>query len=663
MMEDLLPAMAWLTCTWLVIRWSFDIAHRAFPADRQSELVLHVGVISVSMVVLGLTVLGAVGAISPWLGLLAPLAFILVLKKLAEKHFTEGDSISWNRFSLSPRACFWFVVIAGLTGHSIVNGVMQFPRDWDNLMYHMPFVDHWIQTGSLAATETPRWSDPANSEVLGLWFAVAFSGDFLVALNNIPTVIVWIVAMLCVARGLGLNGWWPHLVALGSISVSVTLRQTVDASNDLMVPAFFFASVAYAVRYYRSSRSGDLILFGVTLGLLAGLKFFATGYGLVTGLAFALMCWNRLGVKSAALRSIQAVGISLLFGGYWFGRNFWMTGHIFYPQGSEDLHRRIPHPNLPQTTLAWNGDERVAGLAMDAVWEHCGVFHWLLLTILPSLLLWQLWTIWRNHAGLRVINGLLLFLLGSTFLLAVNTPMLVEDQPDTLNHLRWGYTPVRYTLTFLSVGVLTVITVAAQLVANASNRAVGGLQMVLLMILGIQLWTQFSGLRRSVAPDWIGVGIAGEFLAIAGIATFYSYRCRRIFGHILLFCLIGLGSHMICSQSQHWHAGFARFYDKFYVTQYFSQSGTEGARMLVLDYRSYPFFGSRRQNFIIQPMDFQSSEEVLDIMKQQKLSTAVTLVESRKEVSRYRPVWEKLEEHPSFELLEQGRALRVFRLK
>ena len=663
MMEDLLPAMAWLTCSWFVIRWSFDIAHRAFPADRQSELVLHVGVISVSMVVLGLIVLGAVGAISPWLGLLAPLASTLVLKKLAEKHFSKGSSVNQNRFSLSPRGCFWIVVIAGLTGHSVVNGVMQFPRDWDNLMYHMPFVDHWIQTGSLAATETPRWSDPANSEVLGLWFAVAFSGDFLVALNNIPTVIVWIVAMLCVARGLGLNGWWPDLVALGSISVSVTLRQTVDASNDLMVPAFFFASVAYAIRYYRSSRSGDLILFGVTLGLLVGVKFFATGYGLVTGLAFALMCWNKLGVKSAALRSIQAVGISLLFGGYWFGRNFWMTGHVFYPQGSEDLHRRIPHPNLPQTTLAWNGDERIAGLAMNAVWEHCGLFHSLILTILPSLVLWLLWTIWRNHTGLRVVNGLLLFLLISTFLLALNTPMLVEDQPDTLNHLRWGYTPVRYTLTFLSVGVLTAIVVAAQLVANAANRAVGCLQTVLLMILGFQLWTQITVLHRPVVPDLIGACFAGELVTFACVAVYYTRRRRLIYGHILLICFIGLGSSLICFQSQHWHSGFARFYDKFYFTQYFTQSGPKRDRILVLDYRSYAFFGSRRQHFIIQPMDFQSSEEVLDIMKQQKLATAVTRVELHKEVSRYRPVWEKLEEHPSFELLEQGRALRVFRLK
>jgi hypothetical protein len=41
-----------------------------------------------------------------------------------------------------------------------------------------------------------------------------------------------------------------------------------------------------------------------------------------------------------------------------------------------------------------------------------------------------------------------LLLIGTGLALAV-TPFAVEDQPGTLNHLRWGYGPVRYGLCLL----------------------------------------------------------------------------------------------------------------------------------------------------------------------------------------------------------------------
>lgn len=435
-MEDFLSSVVWLSCCCLIIRCSIDVSRRCFPDDCPSQQVLHASAIAIAAIVFGLTVSGACGVLSPGAALILPVLSLLVVRHFVVGRYPWPQPLEMRSVSLA--AYIWSGIAAVLVGHTLVNGVMKFPTDWDTLMYHLPYVNHWLQTGSFAATETPRWSNPANSEVLGLWFAAPFSGDFLVPLNNLPVMVVWIAATIELGRRLGMSGWWPHLAAIACIAVHTTVHETDDASNDLMVPAFFLASLAYAIRFRRSENAADIVLFGASLGLLVGTKFFAAGYGLLSGLAFAAMCFDRMRGLRTLRYSIVAIGISLLFGGYWYARNFLMTGHVFYPQGSEDLHRRIPHPDLSRTTLAWNGDPRVPELFLKAVRELCGPVHFVFMMLLPSVVAWMLWTIWSRESEVRKQNGLLLLLLIGTAVLSVVTPMLVEDQPGTLNHLRWG---------------------------------------------------------------------------------------------------------------------------------------------------------------------------------------------------------------------------------
>src|SRR5262249_55147126 len=56
--------------------------------------------------------------------------------------------------------------------------------------------------------------------------------------------------------------------------------------------------------------------------------------------------------------------------------------------------------------------------------------------------------------------------------------------------------------------------------------------------------------------------------------------------------------------SQRWHAGFARFYDRMFERGVFTALATRDRapeRICVLDFRPYPFFGSRRQHYVCQP--------------------------------------------------------------
>ena len=105
----------------------------------------------------------------------------------------------------------------------------------------------------------------------------------------------------------------------------------------------------------------------------------------------------------AGLRaSLASAGFSLLFGGYWYARNWLLTGFLFYPRGSEDLHRRIMHPDLTQTTLAMNDSVLLADLYLDAIWRRAGPLQYGLMLILPTIaIMLSVLSLrdWRRKAG------------------------------------------------------------------------------------------------------------------------------------------------------------------------------------------------------------------------------------------------------------------------
>ena len=63
-----------------------------------------------------------------------------------------------------------------------------------------------------------------------------------------------------------------------------------------------------------------------------------------------------------------------------------------------------------------------------------------------------------------------------------------------------------------------------------------------------------------------------------------------------------------------WHRDFAGFYDRFFATKVFSYLGQikSGSPLIgVVDYRCYPFFGSRHQFRVIRPAKILSKSALL----------------------------------------------------
>ena len=100
--------------------------------------------------------------------------------------------------------------------------------------------------------------------------------------------------------------------------------------------------------------------------------------------------------------------------------------------------------------------------------------------------------------------------------------------------------------------------------------------------------------------------------------------------------------------SDRWHRGLANHFDRYSQSEVFSSLGQSTQRILVLNERSYPFFGSHRQNHIVQPMLFYSVNHVWDEVVAGKLGMVVTQEDASKEIARYRSAAESLEQDARF---------------
>ncbi|WP_146389742.1 hypothetical protein [Allorhodopirellula solitaria] len=702
----------WLMVTWLVAWSALRLCKQAFPDHSLSADILVTTVLTVGIIHLSLVLMGAAGLLNAWA--VWPVAVLfaglsrIVVRRVRERpadtrrrgQCDRSDELGFVASSTTGQIAkpdgyavwtmvIWWIATSAYAGHVIGNGLLAFPEDWDTLMYHLPFIDFWIQSGSLTTMQSARWSTPATGELIGAWFVLPFSGDFLAPLTNVPIFILLASGVVELTRRLGLSGLWPHLVAIACLATHVTFRQSVDVSNDVAVAAFFLGGLAFTLRYLQSGRVADACLFGICFGLLCGVKYFALGYAAVLLGMWGLLClfrlsqiWFRRSTESgehriadrwreALVPQVMAAALALLFGGYWYLRNWWMTGYPLYPKGSPDMSERILYEDLSNTTILGNGDPAVPDLLIEAVWKMAGPLHLAAMAAIPAVMISaslmllfafrhrkideQRATDFRSRSAQFV---LIVGVIGCGCVWVI-TPMLVEDQPGTLNHLRWGYGPVRYGLTFLSMSLITMFVVGQGLVRKLPVRA----NTIIALVVGGVVVLQVGMLAtRVVRFDLIAAGLIGANFGLASLMIrVVSSRFRRfeVAKNVLALFLVPGAVFLF---SQHWHEGFDEHFNRYDNTNAHSQLNDKSHRIIVLSNRVYPFFGSQRQNHVLQPMLYYGKDAVAASCEAFGADLVVTRVDNHKSLARYRASWDDLAADPRFDEIETGsERLKLFR--
>lgn len=638
-LTDVLVAPIWAAANVFLGVGAWRVAQRLFPRDTLSNLLLHTTILSYACVLAVSMVLGAIGLLSAS-SLIAGVVLVTATGCLASHTIrTPGGSsgaacivarpIDPTGWPL-PNGAIWrpeWIVLLGvaaclLAGHVIVRGLLEFPEDWDSLMYHIPFIDHWLMKGSLYIPDCSRWADPANNELIGLWMVAPFSGDFLIPLNNLPATVILGLGTLTMLESLGVK---PFLAYPGALLVTanyVVVRQSLDAGNDVALAAFCVAAAAYSLDYLRRPRLAALLLGAICIGVLVGIKYSAPAYAVLLWLVFTTVVLKARR-KDVGRWFVAAAICVVALGCYWYVRNVWVSGTPFYPKGftqQTDALSRMRPQNLWVSTLLGNGREEVIPLLTSAIWKMTGPGHAAAILLLPITVTWL------GYSGIRDMRrqrrrGLarlcLLCLLGGCGVIVGITPYGVETTAGTLNMLRWGYSPIRFGLSFLSlavVGVLVALQDATTTILRGGSTISFG--WIAFTTTALNRWLLCIGvlslaLLQLSMPSVRGIHGDGlvAFLVATDLILVWSLlrMSRRRWPIKSRYVAIagGLASCLLIGAiSARWHNQFVGHYDRWFDTRVFSgllNMPADKVRICACYYRYYPLFGSRRQFHVCKP--------------------------------------------------------------
>lgn len=727
-MTDAVAAAIWFAINLFAVAAAHRLARQTFPTDTRQQLAMHMLVVLWATIAAGSQLLGALGALGAVsLGITVSAVSLAVHLALARRsRITSptnedsaldcastdsrlrekfgggiGSASEFSRILLRGRymvAVLIWVPLAAVAVAIVVVRLLRFPKHWDDLMYHLPLVNHWLQVDALYVPGCCEWYNPGNGELLGLWLVAPFSGDFWIGAANLPIACLLALSTLELGRCLNIAPLARHGTAVAALATNVVLTQIADLENDLAVVAVFTAALAYGARFARDGRRPDCWWAAIGLGLLAGVKYYALGYAAIASTAlFAVVC-AKWGAGSAMRFMWRVISATLLLSGYWYARNWIVTGTPFYPLGFSNATDVLDsvRPGTFETTFLGNGRIDLWLQYVDALGQVAGPCQVAAFVLAPSLALWMAFNclvrLWRQEARSDVLTlrlTLAALLLGGVLVFAL-TPFAVADHDGSV--INGAFTVVRYS----QCSVLLSLLVLSVLLTDMGVRAKRCLRR--------WQWnpdTSESGLRRhSTGFVAYGCAVAGKFAGVvwtlAAVAQMIS-RCRVFVDldtafvavdtalAMLLLCVFGappaiqrrmaavglaaafaLATTSSAWLSARWHGGYATNYDRQFFTHVFTglQGATSPPRAIaVADYRYYPFFGSRRQFRAHRPFRIASRQELFSYVRDNEVDVLAAVRRDHFKFGRYRRVSDWIAERPDlFRKIAAGGSFDVYRV-
>ncbi len=198
------------------------------------------------------------------------------------------------------------------------------PLEWDELMYHLPYVRFWAEQGRLAIDESSRY--PYFPYAYNMLYVTAFVLGSDVLPHLVHGLAGWLTAVLIVSFGLRHYSPAVALVAMALFLAGVGSWQFSSAYVDLALTLFVNAALLTLLLAKQERRDGWFYVSALLIGMAAGTKYQALTFCLLW-LALALMLRPRPSVLAGALL------IAASSGGFWYLRNLIVTGDPFHPLG------------------------------------------------------------------------------------------------------------------------------------------------------------------------------------------------------------------------------------------------------------------------------------------------------------------------------------------
>jgi hypothetical protein len=201
----------------------------------------------------------------------------------------------------------------------------------DALTYHLPAVGEWMQTGRIGLCNT-WFFNPANtySPLAGstflVWLIAPIGSDQLAQFVQMPALILVFLAIVRIARSLGVRLSVASIAATGALLSRPFISEAILIKDDHFIAAFFLAIVAGLTSERMKDRLGPWRI-GIALGL-----FFATKYTALLTAPLLLLAidapfragwkWHHWLIFAACVFAIAAP---------WYLRNWVLAGNPLYP--------------------------------------------------------------------------------------------------------------------------------------------------------------------------------------------------------------------------------------------------------------------------------------------------------------------------------------------
>jgi len=215
----------------------------------------------------------------------------------------------------------------------------------DDLTHHLRFPVEWMKARRIFICFAPFGFDapsyaPCNAELFYLWLLLPFSDDVLAKVGQFPFFLASAVAVYRLAKQLG-AGASGALIGAGVFLLSpAAARQSITCNVDVALVFLLVAGVSLLLDYERERTASALVAFAVALGLMLGTKLFAALPGLCLLAAGApaflgfrrdASGWSMGRAKGIAGKALTGAVAVLAFGGFWYVRNWVVTGSALYP--------------------------------------------------------------------------------------------------------------------------------------------------------------------------------------------------------------------------------------------------------------------------------------------------------------------------------------------
>jgi hypothetical protein len=326
----------------LLISGAWWLAGHGFRQARILDRVLACSVLAFTWCLLGLEVLGTAGllAIEPllaWAGLL--FAVGLVVRWLRPdlqitRSTDETTPEPWRGETLLALSfVLWVSVELGMQSLLLPVKVVS-----DGPIYHLYFAARWWKAGRLFLVAAPFGENaatyfPANGDLWFTWLMVTWGGDRLARVGQAPFLGIAAVAVFRIGRMLGVSRNSMLIATCWFITSTPFLIFSCEANVDTIFVAGYMVAVSFFLRYFREAGGAAALVLG---GLAAGIALGTKPVGVVFIPPLLALVLAAIGARTRSTTKTLAACLLILIcllltAGFWFGRNFLLTGNPLYP--------------------------------------------------------------------------------------------------------------------------------------------------------------------------------------------------------------------------------------------------------------------------------------------------------------------------------------------